>query len=60
MIYALAFTLNLALCIALIPRFGIEGAAAATSTALTVESILLYVTVRHRLRHHAAAMNKAR
>lgn len=60
LIYALAFTLNLALCIALIPRFGIEGAAAATSAALTVESILLYVTVRHRLRHHAAAMEKGR
>lgn len=56
LIYLLAFTLNLALCIALIPRFGIEGAAMATSAALTVESILLYVTVRRRLRHHAAVM----
>ena len=35
--YALAFVINLALCFVLIPRFGIDGAAAATSTALVVE-----------------------
>jgi O-antigen/teichoic acid export membrane protein len=59
LIYALAFALNLVLCIALIPHFGIEGAAAATSAALSIESILLYVTVRRRLKHHAAAMQSA-
>ncbi len=41
-IYAGAFAINLALCIVLIPHFGIEGAAIATSTALMVESICLY------------------
>jgi len=56
-IYALAFVVNLALCIALIPRFGVDGAAMATSAALSVESILLYVTVRRRLRHHSVAMD---
>jgi O-antigen/teichoic acid export membrane protein len=57
LIYALAFAVNLVLCFALIPRFGIEGAAAATSSALTIESILLYVTVRRRLRHHTFVMD---
>jgi O-antigen/teichoic acid export membrane protein len=48
-IYALAFVVNLALCFVLIPRFGIEGAAASISTALVVESIWLYFVVRRRL-----------
>jgi O-antigen/teichoic acid export membrane protein len=51
-IYALAFAINLALCIVLIPRIGIEGAAAATSTALIVESILLYYVARRKLGLH--------
>lgn len=58
-IYALAFAVNLALCIALIPRLGIDGAAAATSTALLTESLLLYLTARRRLRHHAFLMEEA-
>lgn len=48
-IYALAFAVNLALCFVLIPRLGIEGAAASISTALVVESILLFYVVRRRL-----------
>jgi O-antigen/teichoic acid export membrane protein len=48
-IYALAFVVNLALCFVLIPRLGIEGAAASISTALVVESIWLYFVVRRRL-----------
>jgi O-antigen/teichoic acid export membrane protein len=48
-IYASAFAINLALCVILIPRFGIEGAGAATSIALIVESILLFVLVRRTL-----------
>jgi O-antigen/teichoic acid export membrane protein len=51
-VYAAAFAINLALCLALIPRFGIEGAAAATSTAMVVESILLYRTAKRRLGFH--------
>ncbi|MGI8527127.1 MAG: lipopolysaccharide biosynthesis protein [Pseudolabrys sp.] len=49
-IYALAFAINLGLCIVLIPTFGIEGAALATSSALIVESVLLFIVVRRRLR----------
>jgi O-antigen/teichoic acid export membrane protein len=48
-IYAGAFAINLALCVILIPRMGIEGAAWATSIALVVESLLLYVGTRRRL-----------
>ena len=33
-VYAVAFAINLVLCVILIPRIGIEGAALATSTAL--------------------------
>jgi O-antigen/teichoic acid export membrane protein len=55
-IYALAFVINLALCIVLIPRIGIEGAAAATSTALVVESILLYRVAKRRLGFHVFIM----
>ena len=48
-IYALAFVINLVLCIILIPRLGIEGAAVSTSTALVVESIFLYFFAKRRL-----------
>jgi O-antigen/teichoic acid export membrane protein len=51
-IYAAAFVINLALCVLLIPRIGIEGAAAATSTALIVESIMLFYVAKRRLGFH--------
>jgi O-antigen/teichoic acid export membrane protein len=38
--YASAFVMNLALCLVLVPKFGGHGAAAATSIALTFETIL--------------------
>jgi O-antigen/teichoic acid export membrane protein len=59
-IYAGAFAINLALCIALIPRTGIEGAGIATSTALIVESILLYYVARRRLSLHIFIFGKTR
>jgi O-antigen/teichoic acid export membrane protein len=52
-IYAVAFTLNLVLCIALIPRIGVEGAAVATSTALILESVMLFYVTKRRLNLHA-------
>ena len=52
MIYASAFALNLALCIVLIPRLGMEGAAISTSTALVIESILLFWVTKLRLGFH--------
>ena len=51
-VYAAAFAINLVLCFVLIPYLGIEGAAAATSTALAVESILLYRIAKRRLGFH--------
>jgi O-antigen/teichoic acid export membrane protein len=56
--YALAFAMNLALCIALVPRFGGHGAAAATSIALVFETVLLFWIVRRRLGLHVLAFGK--
>jgi O-antigen/teichoic acid export membrane protein len=51
-VYATAFVLNMVLCIVLIPRLGVDGAAVATSTALIVESILLFLVTKRRLGFH--------
>jgi O-antigen/teichoic acid export membrane protein len=53
--YALAFVMNVALCVALVPRFGGHGAAAATSISLTFETVLLFWIVRQRLGLHVLA-----
>ncbi len=53
--YALAFLMNVVLCIALVPRFGGHGAAAATSISLTFETVLLFAIVRQRLGLHVLA-----
>ena len=55
-IYAAAFAINLVLCVILIPRLGIEGAGVATSTALVVESIMLYFVAKRRLGFHVFIM----
>jgi O-antigen/teichoic acid export membrane protein len=57
--YALAFVMNVALCVALVPRFGGHGAAAATSISLTFETILLFWIVRQRLGLHVLAFGKS-
>lgn len=51
-VYAFAFALNLAGCLALAPRFGGMGVAAATAIALVVESVLLFVVTKRRLGLH--------
>lgn len=48
-VYALAFAINLLLCVTLIPRLGIEGAAAATSAALVAESLMFAWVTKKRL-----------
>ena len=53
--YALAFVMNVVLCIALVPRFGGHGAAAATSISLVFETVLLFWIVRRRLGLHVLA-----
>jgi len=52
-IYAGAFAVNLVLCLILIPRFGLIGAAGATASAIVCESILLFTVARSRLGLHA-------
>ncbi|MGV7211881.1 flippase [Bradyrhizobium sp. UFLA05-112] len=53
--YALAFVMNVILCIALVPHFGGHGAAAATSISLSFETVLLFWIVRQRLGLHVLA-----
>jgi O-antigen/teichoic acid export membrane protein len=59
LVYAGAFVLNLVLCLVLIPRFGAAGAAAATSTALVIESVLLFLVTKHRLGFHVFVWGRA-
>ncbi len=49
-VYAGTFVVNLVLNYTLIPHLGLEGAAIATSTALAVEAIAVYLAVRWRMR----------
>jgi O-antigen/teichoic acid export membrane protein len=56
--YALAFVMNVVLCVALVPRFGGHGAAAATSISLFFETVLLFWIVRKRLGLHVLAFGK--
>jgi O-antigen/teichoic acid export membrane protein len=56
--YGLAFVMNVALCFALVPRFGGHGAAASTSLSLIFETILLFWIVRRRLGLHVLAFGK--
>ncbi|HVV39871.1 MAG TPA: oligosaccharide flippase family protein [Nitrobacter sp.] len=56
--YALAFGMNVALCFALVPRYGGHGAAAATSISLVFESVLLFWIVRRKLGLHVLAFGK--
>jgi O-antigen/teichoic acid export membrane protein len=57
--YALAFVMNVVLCVALVPRFGGHGAAAATSVSLVFETALLFWIVRRRLGLHVLAFGKS-
>ena len=57
--YGLAFVMNVALCVTLVPRFGGHGAAAATSISLMFETVLLFWIVRRRLGLHVLAFGKA-
>lgn len=52
MVYALAFVLNLGGCLLLVPRWGGAGAALATSAALVIESVLLFIVTKRRLGIH--------
>ena len=57
--YALSFVMNVVLCVALVPRFGGHGAAAATSISLVFETVLLFWIVRRRLGLHVLAFGNS-
>jgi O-antigen/teichoic acid export membrane protein len=59
-VYAVAFAVNLAGCFALIPPFGIEGAATATAAAMVLESVMLFTVARRRLGFHVFILNRRR
>ncbi|WP_337183990.1 oligosaccharide flippase family protein [Shinella sp.] len=48
-VYAVAFTANIAFNVTLIPLFGVTGAAVATASAMVVEALLLHLAVRGKL-----------
>ncbi|MFB9952783.1 lipopolysaccharide biosynthesis protein [Rhizobium puerariae] len=49
LLYAVTLLANIGLNIALIPRFGLTGAAMATASAMIIEAILLHIAVRRTL-----------
>jgi len=52
-IYATAFSVNVSLCVALAPVHGGTGAAFATSVAIVIESVLLFIVAKRRLGLHS-------
>jgi O-antigen/teichoic acid export membrane protein len=48
-LYALTLAVSVGLNLFLIPRFGIEGAAIATASAMAVEALLLHIAARRSL-----------
>jgi len=60
LVYAVAFALNLALCLVLIPRFGANGAALATASAVLAESAMLFVVTKRRLGLHVFIWGRPR
>ena len=52
LVYASSFAIDLGLCIALIPRLGLAGAAIASSVALVFESASLFLIAKYRLGLH--------
>jgi O-antigen/teichoic acid export membrane protein len=59
-IYGIAFAINVILCVLLIPLIGTAGAAAGISTALVVESILLFLVTKRRLGYHVLIVGRPR
>jgi len=52
LVYASSFAISLVLCVLLIPRLGLAGAATATSLALVFESASLFYVAKYRLGLH--------
>lgn len=60
LIACLAFVVNLTLCLFLIPRFGVRGAAIALSLALMLESVLIFIAAKRRLGFHLFVWGRPR
>jgi O-antigen/teichoic acid export membrane protein len=60
LIYAGAFAMNLVLCLALIPWFGVAGAALAGAVALVFESASLFIVAKVRLGLHCFVFGRPR
>jgi O-antigen/teichoic acid export membrane protein len=58
--YAVAFAINIGLCLLLIPPYGATGAAIATATAVLSESVMLFFITRARLGLHVFIWGKPR
>ena len=59
MVEGIAFAINFGACLALIPWFGAAGAATATTTALIIESIMLFRVTKSRLGFHVFIWGRA-
>jgi O-antigen/teichoic acid export membrane protein len=59
-VYAGSFLMNLCLCVLLIPRLGMAGAAIASATTLVFESILLFLVAKFRLGFHCLVFGRPR
>lgn len=59
LIYGAAFAINFIGCVALIPVFGAAGAATATTTALIIESVMLFKATKRRLGFHVFIWGRA-
>jgi O-antigen/teichoic acid export membrane protein len=59
-VYAGSFLMNLCLCVLLIPRLGMAGAAIASAATLVFESILLFLVAKFRLGFHCLVFGRPR
>jgi O-antigen/teichoic acid export membrane protein len=57
--YAIAIAINIVLCVLLTPHLGAIGAAIATTVALVIESIFLFMIVTHRLGFQISVWSRA-
>jgi O-antigen/teichoic acid export membrane protein len=55
-----ALMVNLALCFALIPAYGVMGAAISTTAAFVMESVCIFLIARYRLGYHLFVLGSGR
>jgi O-antigen/teichoic acid export membrane protein len=60
LVYGGSFLMNLVLCVALIPRLGLMGAAIASASTLVFESACLFLVAKYRLGFHCLIFGRPR